>query len=83
MIAFYVLYRLMGEEDFIRMLRQFYQKYGQSGATLADFVETAKELSKTDPTKFFGEWIYGAKSSEYILNNMPMEDIIANYKTVK
>jgi hypothetical protein len=81
MIAFYVLYRLVGEETFINIVRTFYQKHGESGATLEDFINVVKELSRTDLTKFFGEWIYGVESSEYLLSNMSMEDIIAEYKT--
>jgi len=83
MIAFYVLYRIVGEESFINIVRTFYQKYGDSGATLEDFIKLAKESSKTDLTKFFGEWIYGVESSEYLLSNMSIEDIVAKYNTVK
>jgi hypothetical protein len=81
MIAFYVLYRLVGEETFMNIVRTFYQKYGESGVTLEDFVNVVKELSETDLTKFFGEWIYGVASSEYLLSNVSIEDIIAKYKT--
>ncbi len=83
MIAFYVLYRIVGEETFINIVRTFYQKYGDSGAALKDFIKLAKESSKTDLTKFFGEWIYGVESSEYLLSNMSIEDIVAKYKTMK
>ncbi|UCF43133.1 MAG: hypothetical protein JSV99_11230 [Planctomycetota bacterium] len=81
MIAFYVLYRLVGEETFINIVRTFYQKHGESGATLEDFINVVKQLSRTDLTKFFGEWIYGVESSEYLLSSMSMEHIIAKYKT--
>jgi hypothetical protein len=80
MIAFYILYRLVGEETFIDIVRTFYQKYGESGATLEDFMKLAKESSKIDLTEFFREWIYGVESSGYLLSNMSMEDIVAEYK---
>ena len=83
MIAFYILYRLVGEETFINIVRTFYQKYGESGATLEDFIKLAKDLSKTDLTKFFREWIYGVGSSEYLLSNMSIEDITAKYRPLK
>jgi len=80
MIAFYILYRLVGEDEFINIVRTFYQKYAESGATLEDYINMAKQLSKSDLTKFFKEWIYGVESSEYLLSNMSIEDIIAKYK---
>ncbi|MHC4790003.1 MAG: M1 family aminopeptidase [Planctomycetota bacterium] len=83
MIAFYVLYRLVGEETFINIVRTFYQKYGENGAALEDFVNVAKKLSKTDLNKFFREWVYGVKSSEYLLSNMSIEDVVAKYRPLK
>lgn len=83
MIAFYVLYRLVGEENFIDIIRAFYQRYGQSGATLEDFVKIAKEKSKADLTKFFEEWLYGTESSKYVLNGLSIEDMAAKYQQSK
>ncbi len=82
-IAFCVMYRMVGEETFIKILKAFHEKYGDSGATLKDFVNTSKELSEVDLTQFFQEWVYGVKSSDYLLGDMSIEDIVARYRIVK
>ena len=80
MIFFYILYRLVGEENFIGIISTFYQEYNETGATSEDFIKHTNEVSNVDLTKLFQEWIYGSKSSEYIINEVPIEEIIRNYK---
>ncbi|MBA7650278.1 hypothetical protein ES703_58081 [subsurface metagenome] len=80
MIFFYVLYRLAGEKNFYEIIGKFYQEYNETGATSEDFIKYTNEVSNVDLTKLFQEWIYGSKSSEYIINGVPIEEIIRNYK---
>jgi len=80
MILFYVLYNLVGEKKFIEIIGTFYQKYNETGAISEDFINHAKEVSKIDLTKFFQEWVYGSESSKYIINQIPIEEIIQEYK---
>jgi len=79
MILFYVLYKLVGENEFFKIMGTFYQKYNQTGATTDDFINHAREVSPVDLTKFFDEWVYGTESSEYIINEIPIEEIIKKY----
>ena len=80
MILFYVLYNLVGEKEFMEIIGTFYQKYNETGATSDDFVNHAKKVSKVDLTKFFEEWVYGTRSSEYIINGTPIEEIVKKYR---
>jgi len=80
MILFYVLYELVGENEFFKIMGSFYQKYNQTGATSDNFVNHAKEVSSVDLTKFFEEWVYGTESSEYIINEIPIEEIVKKYR---
>ena len=80
MILFYVLYNLVGEKEFLEIMGTFYQKYNETGATSDDFVNHAKKVSQVDLTKFFDEWVYGTKSSEYIINGTPIEEIVKKYR---
>ncbi len=80
MILFYVLYKLVGEDEFFKIIGTFYQKYNQTGATSDDFVNHAREVSSIDLTKFFDEWVYGNESSEYIINEIPIEEIVKKYR---
>ncbi|MDH5715183.1 MAG: M1 family aminopeptidase, partial [Candidatus Aminicenantes bacterium] len=80
MILFYVLYNLVGEDEFFKIIGTFYQKYNQTGATTDNFVNHAREVSPIDLTKFFEEWVYGTESSEYIINEIPIEEIVKKYR---
>ena len=79
MTAFYVLYQLLGEENFLNSYRTFCQEYGESGASLEEFVSHIKQATPIDLNQFFEEWIYGSESSKFLLQDMPAEEIVARY----
>ena len=80
MLMFAILYELVGEEVFNRMMGSFYQKYHASQATSDEFVEHCKNLSNVDLTRFFRDWVYTAQSWEYICNRVPLEGMVAKYR---
>jgi len=80
MLFFNVLYELMGEESFNQVMGSFYQRYYTKGATAEDFITHCKQESKVDLTRVFDDWIYGTKSSEYIMDGVSMTDIIKTYQ---
>ncbi|MFQ6115193.1 MAG: M1 family aminopeptidase [bacterium] len=80
MVLFYILYELTGDDQFKEIIGSFYRKYNTTGATSEDFVEHFKLLAKVDLTQFFDEWVYGIKSSEYIIKGVPVEDMVRIYK---
>ena len=79
MVAFYVLYRLAGEDSFLEIIRKFCRKYAATGATLDDFIAVAASVSSRDLTQFFDDWLFGARSSEYVVSEMSAADIVAVY----
>jgi aminopeptidase N len=81
MVAFWILYRLVGEQVFLDIYRNFHLEYRKEGATLEDFIRHVKKSSEKELAKFFDEWIYGIKSSSYLLDKkMPLESILHLYK---
>jgi hypothetical protein len=78
-IAFWLLYRLVGEESFINIYRTFCQEYGDKGATLEDFIATVHKFSDKDLQKYVDEWIYGTQSSEYLLGELSLPQILQLY----
>ncbi|MHC4145424.1 MAG: M1 family aminopeptidase [Planctomycetota bacterium] len=78
-IAFWLLYRLVGEQTFTDIYRSFHKEYGSKGATLEDFITTVKKMSDKDLQKYFDEWIYGAKSSEHLLSDLSLQQILQLY----
>jgi len=79
-IFFYILYELMGEELFLETMGSFYQKYFDSGATAQEFVDHVKNCSPMNLDVLFEEWIFGAKSSELILSETSIAEIIERYR---
>jgi hypothetical protein len=58
----------------------YYQKYHETGATLADFLNiTQKSLGK-NLTAFYRDWIYGASSSKLLAASVPFDDIVKKYR---
>ena len=80
MVAFYVLYRLVGEDSFIEIVREFNHRYAADGATLDDFVAVAGEVSSRALTAFFEDWVFSADSSEYIVSEMSITALVNRYE---
>jgi len=80
MIFFYVLYEIVGKDSFNDIIGSFYREYDKTGATSEQFISIVREKSPVDITKFLQEWIYSTESSQYIIDKLPMEEIVAKYK---
>lgn len=79
MLFFYLLYRIMGEENFLDAIGSFYQMHKKTGAKTEQFLNHIKQRSNLNLDRLFGEWIFGAESSRLILENTPVEDLIQRY----
>lgn len=80
MIMFHVLYRLVGESEFHKLIGSFYQKYYNEGAATEQFIEHIRNNSETDLNKFIDEWMTGTGYCRYITGNIPVDQIALQYK---
>jgi len=80
MLFFYLLYHVMGEDDFLEAIGSFYQKYKQTGATSEEFLNHVKQHTEKNLDRLYKEWIYGTESSRLILEKVPVEDLIQRYR---
>lgn len=80
MLFFYLLYHVMGEEDFLDAMGTFYQKYKKTGATSEEFLNHVKRRSKQSLDRLYEEWIFGTESSRLILEGIPVENLIRRYQ---
>ncbi len=55
----------MKEDAFVAVMRQFYAKYKGRRASTEDFINTIHEVTGTDVTWFFDQWVYGNKIPTY------------------
>jgi aminopeptidase N len=79
MLFFFILYNVIGEEDFLNAAGSFYQKYKHSGATSEEFLNHVKQHAKQNLDRLCQEWIYGTESSRLVLDKIPVEEIIQRY----
>ncbi len=79
MLFFYLLYRIMGERDFLNAAGSFYQKFHQTGASAEEFLNHVKQRSRQNLDKLYEEWIYGTESSRLVLDRVPFDEILLRY----
>jgi len=80
MIFFYVLYELVGRECFNDIIGSFYRENYKKGATSEEFISLIRKKSPKDLDKFLEEWLYGSRSSQYLLDGMSVEEIVGIYR---
>lgn len=78
--SLYVLHQLVGEEQFKQIIRTFLSEFRGREADFKDFQNTAEHVAGRDLTKYFHEWIYGAESSRYLVEKVPVREIVEMYK---
>ena len=78
--SLYVLNRIVGDDGFDRILREFLAEFGEKPATFGDFQAVAERVARRDLTRYFKEWIFGAESSELLLGNASMQEIAERYR---
>ena len=63
-IMFYALYREMGEENFMYLLREYYRQFAFQIAASEDFIELAEEIHGRSLRRFFSQWLYTTELPE-------------------
>ena len=73
MIFFRLMFDLVGENNFNKIVGGFYKAYQASGATTEEFVQYVKSNSAVDLEHFFNEWayspIYAGRLTQYLSYN--------------
>ncbi|MBK8945718.1 MAG: M1 family metallopeptidase [Ignavibacteriae bacterium] len=77
----HMLRKEIGDENFFKLLKKYYENYKYKNASTNDFIKIAKEFSKNDLTKFFDQWVFngnGLIELEYSINkgNNPNEILL-------
>jgi hypothetical protein len=77
--SLYVLHQLVGEDQFRRIVRTFVSEFKDRPADFKDFQQVAERVSRRDLGKYFNEWIYGAESSQLMLDKISVTEIVKRY----
>lgn len=79
MVFFALLNRLMGDAAFGAAVGSFYHKYRSRGATTAQFAEHFISCSSGHLKGLFNDWVYGTKSSQWILAGEGWNVLLKHY----
>ena len=78
-IFFYVLHNVVGENKFNQIIRTFYQKYSNSGATIKEFENLATKVSNRNLSNLFNDWFYTTNFYYNLKENIPISKIVESY----
>ena len=78
--SLYVLQQVVGDEKFCLIIRTFLAEFADRPAGFADFQAVAERVSRRDLSRFFREWIFGAESSELLIGNVGLQEIVGRYR---
>jgi hypothetical protein len=79
-LMFNVLYEVVGQERFNRIIGGFYQTYADEGATTEQFVAYAKGIGGGDLDALFQDWLYTTRWYGYVSAGDGMEELAARYR---
>lgn len=79
MVFFTILYEVVGQERFTRIVGEFYRRYAASGGSTEEFVALATSEAEVDVTRLFDEWFYTTAWYELARRGMTVEQFVERY----
>lgn len=80
MLMFGVLYHLIGQDGLNALVGGFYQELHAVGASTADFVARANEITPLNLDPFFQDWLYGTGYTRFLDGNLTLAQIADSYR---
>jgi hypothetical protein len=80
MVVFAILYDLVGQDHFNKVIGSFYSANDSKGATLDEFINHCLKLAPLDLKRFFDDWIYSTKGIKLVVDGKTFEELIHYYK---
>ena len=78
--SLYVLHQLLGEAQFLELMRRLLAEHRQQPADFQDFQRLAEQVAGRKLDNYFRDWFYGADSSRLLIENVPIDEIIKRYR---
>jgi hypothetical protein len=72
-VVFRMLRELLGEEDFRRLLREYYARYRFRHVTEVDLRRVAAEVTGRPLDWFFDGWLHGTETLDYAIRDVELE----------
>ncbi len=80
MLFFHMLRQELGDEDFVRALRQFYKQFKFKQAAFADLLTTINATTGQDFSAQFEQWVHRAGAPDLLLRDAETERTAQGFK---
>jgi aminopeptidase N len=79
-LAFYLLYRVTGPEDFRAIIGGHYRRSSATGATTEEFLRFARATARADVEPLLQDWFRTARWLELVRGGARAEDLVRRYR---
>ena len=79
-IAFDVLFRVLGQEEFNTVIGGYYHKFAETGGTTEAFIDYANEATEGRLEGYFQDWFLTARWYDQLKSGLTTEEIAAGYR---
>lgn len=80
MIAFRILYEILGEDKFNQSLKVFYQEYSNREAITEEFVHITNQVAGRDMSAFFNDWFFTTGYIRHLDRQSTFDELVMIYK---
>ncbi len=77
--VYYLLDTVVGEDTFNRIISSLYNDFKGGLVTNEHFIKQAEKISGKKLSKFWQDWIYSSSSTEFLLDNLSLEEMAEKY----
>lgn len=78
-VAFYILYQIIGDDEFHYGIKSYYDKYCLTGSTTQEFVQHFNLRTKGNTEEFFNDWFFSTDFFKYLEEGLTLNELIQKY----
>ncbi len=79
-LMFYVLYRVLGETTFDRLMSGYFDQYRERGSDTQQFADYFIDNSPIDIAAVFEDWLFTPRWFQRLGSTETMRDLVASYR---
>ncbi len=78
-VAFYILYKVVGDDAFHQAIKSYYNEFYVSGSTTQEFVQHFNVQTKENVEKIFNDWFFSTDYFKYLKEGLTLNELIQKY----
>lgn len=79
LLFFYLLRASLGNEPFLRLVREYYQAFADRGGSTADLQQIAKAAGRSSVTHLFEDWMFSTRWTSLLESGATLSSLSAPY----